>query len=206
MLEIVERILAALIILALLTLLIILAFPVPPRQTTGPTNAAQKPPSEPVREADNRTATKNERPIKEAAPEKPPQQPVKEAPPSQPKSEVKGASSSETEADIRAEEARRRAEIEERNRRKAKPLHRAEARDCPDADCSRPVRSAGVSPCPDTAGDCGCGDDRRRRTARRNTYPYWAEPRRRHAAREDDPDWYDERSFDPGPPPGTCPD
>jgi hypothetical protein len=39
-LEIVERILAALIILALLTLLIILAFPVPPRDTVAPTPSA----------------------------------------------------------------------------------------------------------------------------------------------------------------------
>jgi len=230
-LEIVERILAALIILALLTLLIILAFPVPARQTPGPAPSTAR--------NEDRPAAKSEPPKKDvAARDKTPEQPAKDTP----KTDVGGASNGQTEADARAEDARRRAEDDAKRRaeddarrradradedarrraeedarrrenadhdrrRPGRSIQPAEARDCADPDCRRPIRRAGTRGCPNGSDGCGCADERRGRVVtRRSTLPYWAEPRRRYAVRDEDPDWFDERADDPGPPPGACPD
>jgi hypothetical protein len=171
-LEIVERILAALIILALLTLLIILAFPVPARQSTGPAP----------------TPSKNETPRRDGSAR------GRDTPPAPLQPDIGGSSSGQTEAELRAEDARRRAEDDARARENAYRERR------------RPIRRADSRGCPNDGSDCGCDHDRRRRVVRRSTLPYWAEPRRRYAVRDEDPDWFDERGYDPGPPPGTCPD
>ena len=233
-LEIVERILAALIILALLTLLIILAFPVPPRQTPAPT--ANTPKSGEVKEAENRTPAKTpektaEQPKEVPPPAKAPEQPARET---RQKVEVKDDSRAEREAETRAEERRRAAADEERRRVAADEAEHARRpdrtahpaadvrdcadpdcrrlarpsrpRDCIDGDCRRRVRPARVRDCSEDSDDCSCDEAWRRRYVKRHNLPYWAQPPRRYAARDDDPDWYDERARDPGPPPGTCPD
>ncbi len=210
MLEIVERILAALIILALLTLLIILAFPVPPRQTAGPPTAAPKPGEvadtpAPARPAPRQTAEPVPPPAK--APEQP-------APAPQP--DVAGDSAAQREADRRAEENRRRAEAEALRHKRAvqraecsgegcgRGLRTTHIRDCPEGGCPRrPIRRPVLKDCPDGARDC-CPEERRHRYVKRNNLPYWKDPR--YAVSEDDPDWYDERIAAIGPPPGACPD
>jgi hypothetical protein len=239
-LEIVERILAALIILALLTLLIILAFPVPPRQPAGPSNTAQKPADTPV---DNKTAPtappKTETAKKDPLPpaQTPPADRTQEAqskdqrPASEPKSDSKGVASGEKAAENKTEDRRRHNDGIDTSQRKAvtpAPVREraADARACTDAECGRRVRHVDARGCneggcrrPSTppphptvtrdcssrgCDDCGCCREDGRRVAKSDSAPYWA--RRRYAAREDDPDWYDEREFDPGPPPGVCPD
>jgi hypothetical protein len=227
-LEIVERILAALIILALLTLLIILAFPVPPRQTAGPTPAK---PGEEVA----RAPAQPDQPAKQspADPVLPPT-PEPKTPVSPPATDVGGDSRAQQEADRRAQENRRRAEEEAARRADADSARRAEeealrrkrtvpaagctdeecrrilrtrVRDCPEAGCPpprRPVRRPVLKDCRDGARDC-CPEEPRRRIVKRHNLPYWKDPRR-YAVVEDDPDWYDERIAALGPPPGVCPD
>jgi hypothetical protein len=233
-LEIVERILAALIILALLTLLIILAFPVPPRQPAGPSNTAQKPADTPTETRPAPAAPPKVEPAKKDPPapvQTPPADKTQEAqakdprPAADPKIDSKGVANSEKAADNSAEDKRRHNDGVDTATRKTVPPaplreHAADVRPCSDADCRRRARHADSKVCNEegcrrrpppavVARDCssrGCGDcDDRRRGVRSHNAPYWAQPRR-YASREDDPDWYDEREFDPGPPPGVCPD
>jgi hypothetical protein len=205
-LEIVERILAALIILALLTLLIFLAYPVPARLTVPPTLSTPR--------EEQRTTVRVEPPKRDTVPQ-----------PSPPRGNVDGAGAGATieaqrraeeaqrraeEAEKRAQEAARRAELEANRRadnsdlapiRPSRPAPPTGRRDCLEPPCRHPLRAGGRS-C--STSDCGCGDARAR--GRRNNRPFWASPPRRYAVHDDDPDWYDERVGDPGPPPGTCPD
>jgi hypothetical protein len=225
-LEIVERILAALIILALLTLLIILAFPVPPRQTAGPPAATPRSGDEVAR-----APVQPEQPGKQKPADPVPPPPVQR--PADPATDVGGDSRAQQEADKRAEENRRRAEEEAARRADADAARRAEeealrrrrtqpaagctdeecrrivrtrVRDCRDGGCPprRPVRRPVLRDCHDGARDC-CPEESRRRIVKRHNLPYWKDPRR-YAAVEDDPDWYDERIAVVGPPPGVCPD
>jgi hypothetical protein len=212
-LGIVERILAALIILALLTLLIILAFPVPPRQPVGapPSNETQradKPPEPappapapaPAPAPGSTSAPKQppakapEPPVVKKSAERLPETKVLPPPPpvvveKTPQPSVLAKSDRERIVDSRVEvyPPKRIVAV----RRDPLVVKRERVRHGPVLvdDCGR-----------DCFDDCCC-DTRDR--------PYWAKPKRRVAVAErGDPDWADSprRRRWAGIPPGVCPE
>jgi hypothetical protein len=181
-LGIVERILAALIILALLTLLILLAIPQGPRESAGPVPSGSKRSAE---GKDRQEVQAEDKPAKKA-PEEPAREPAAAAPETKkPAATVHPASESERAQDSRIEPTHRIAEG------RHEPAHRirrdrAVIDDCGGNDC-----------------DCCCGRERRIRTVERRR-PYWAEPERPYRVERSRPYWAEPRWAQI--PPGACPD
>lgn len=188
MLEIVERILAALIILALLTLLIILAFPVPARSPVAPT-----PSGDGQQEAQRREETKpapvtetKPAPTKPAETKPPEPKPVekpaepkpvelkkadrlpieKDAPPRKPASTVFAKGDSE-----RIDRAETHARRNSSEAPKGYPIRRVERdaiiEDCPEDDCDCFVKPARRRPF--------WAEPPPRRVVERRYRPYWAQ-------------------------------
>jgi hypothetical protein len=165
-LEIVERILAALIILALLTLLIILAFPVPPRPAVAPAPSGDTP-QEAQRDETRPVETKtpppkpaepkpvDTRPVepRPTEPKKADRLPVEKDPPPAPRKPAPTVLAKSDSERVERAETHARRNISEAP--KSHPIRRVE-------------RDVVVEDCPED--DCDCVE----RPARRR--PFWAEP------------------------------
>ena len=199
MLEVVERILAALIILALVVLLIFLAYPVAPRTDTGPVSTGRQQQAQ-RQESPAQQAPPNNRPAPAPQPSTP--APANPAPPANTSPTPSQASPS---PDVQSDN--RPGDID--NSRSCCNDRRARGRRR-DAVQPRPRRPRQVvrQDCGDRGCGCCCGEGRRVRTAEVQRAPFWALPEPYWANRVPPLDW-DERYPPPARwaqlPPGVCP-
>jgi hypothetical protein len=200
-LEVVERILAALIILALVVLLIFLAYPVAPRTDTGPVSSGRQ-----------QQAQRQEPPAQQAPPNnRTPPAPQPNTPaPGTPTPPANTPPAPQTPPNPEVQSDNRPGDIDNsRSCCNERPV-RAQRRDVVQPRPRRP-RQVVRQDCGDRGCGCCCGEGRRVRTAEVQRTPFWALPEPYWANRVPPPYW-DER-YPPLPPPaqwaqlppGVCP-